>query len=151
MTTLYLVSNREYSDGGTLAIFSTKELAENFCRVFNKSATYNKAEIEEYELDQSELSNIGKYYCSALIDPQFNMTQVTIELLTKDAPNLFDVYEFIVTPSKFYNNTFVTPRSLRVVRLLALEGAEVIETRFAQICSNIMRHYVLTGNLEGYV
>ena len=63
MTTVYIVSNREYSDGGTLAVFSTRENADNYVEIYNRNPNkWSEACTEEYELDEgmTQLLKVGK-------------------------------------------------------------------------------------------
>lgn len=54
MTTIYVVTSGEYSDYSICAVFSTKELAEEYVAfgTQHKQFGYTGADIEEWELDQ---------------------------------------------------------------------------------------------------
>ncbi len=51
MTTIYAVSSGEYSDYSVLALFSTRELAQDYVDTILAGKNYDTPRIEEYELD----------------------------------------------------------------------------------------------------
>jgi hypothetical protein len=64
VATAYIVTQGEYSDYKIVAVFSTRELAEAFLRVYDSQGTYDSADIEEHEIDphQSEINAGLKVY-----------------------------------------------------------------------------------------
>ena len=56
MTTVYLVRYGCYSDQGIAGVFSTQEKAQKYCDVHNEINDYDDYYVEEYELDEVEVS-----------------------------------------------------------------------------------------------
>lgn len=57
MTTIYVVTQGEYSDYGIVGVFSSKEMAEEVA-VLENNDSWQDARIEEYELNDPALSRI---------------------------------------------------------------------------------------------
>lgn len=55
MKKVFVVTSGQYSDYGVDAIFTTKELAENFINAFKSDSSYDEKNIEEWDLDPYDL------------------------------------------------------------------------------------------------
>ena len=60
MTKVYLVRYGEYSDQGISGVFSTEEKAQKYCDIKNEINSYDDYWIDEYILDEHEMSEDTK-------------------------------------------------------------------------------------------
>ena len=72
MTKIYLVSKGCYSYYHIVGVYSTAELANEVVTEINKHDTYDKAEIEEYDLDQPTVKP-GYAWYTVFIDRDGNV------------------------------------------------------------------------------
>ena len=68
MSKVYVVRYGEYSDQGISGVFSTREKAEKYCKIYNEieDSWCGDYWVDEYELDEDEIKGDPKivtYYC----------------------------------------------------------------------------------------
>ena len=77
MTKVYIVRYGEYSDQGIAGVFSTEEKAQKYCDINNEIEDYEDYWIDDYELDEDELSADAKvvtyYGCTIYLEDCIGM------------------------------------------------------------------------------
>jgi hypothetical protein len=76
MTTVWIVTQGEYSDYHIVGVFSTKEAAEALCARINAKEDYDKAQVEEYDVDNIAY---GLKYIVRVTDTGEEIERYTVE------------------------------------------------------------------------
>ena len=79
--TIYVVTAGDYSAYHIIGVTADKEKAEHFCEWFNVWS-YNKAQIEEYEMDRLEPYGEGRYLYEVDQDASGHMVVEQVSGLT---------------------------------------------------------------------
>jgi len=139
MTTLYLVSNQEYSDGGTLGIFSTEEKAQAFVESFNSQpGLFCTAYTQTYTLNESDLDLVGKIYVSFTINVEtVQFTMIKNVIITQQT--CFNSYYCATTK---HNNI------IHFTRIFEPQSNESIEQKAIHIASDTLRSYKIYNYIK---
>lgn len=76
MTTVYVVTQGEYSDYRIVGVYSTKEAAEALCKKLNTRKYHDEAQVEEYGVDNIAY---GSKYIVRVTDTGEEVERYTVE------------------------------------------------------------------------